>query len=266
MDSGNIGSVSTQTPSNSDLPISIILLGASNLSRGYQGLTHCLAKNLQPHPVTFLSALGPGRGYCGSGGVFNVTYPPIKTCEIFSQFKSKRRDSSRKIALIMDIGNDIMYGASGEEIIWDIKNIHSRLLDIGADTLIVPIASTLMKQLTPLNFVLLKKIFFPRSAVQREEAISAIREINDSIDEGIGERVTVIRGLEKFTGWDKIHYDFFCMTDVWSRIAGEILKALEVEFRETITPAQMIGSYSSHINRMLFSDILGLTKKGPEFF
>lgn len=250
---------------NSDLPVSIMLLGASNLSRGYHCLTRCLESNLKPRQVSFRSALGPGRGYCSDGGFLNVTYPPIKSCQLFSELPDPA-EGSRNVALVTDLGNDIMYGVHPDSLIEEIKTIHQKLLAGNADMLITPIPSTLVQQLTPFVFKFLKGIFFPRSGVTRLEALSAIKQINAFVEGGVGERVTVIRGLENFMGWDRIHYDFFRLDRVWTRVAEEMLKTLGVTMKKEIKNTDTVRSYLSHINRMMFSDISGLKKKGPEFY
>ena len=131
-----------------NIPASIMLLGASNLARGYYSLTRCIKKNLGSRPARFFNALGPGRAYCASGGVMNVSYPPIGSSLIFSKVKGQPDKACRKVALLTDLGNDIMYGVSSAQIIAEIKNILQRFEDMDADALITPIPSTLISQLT----------------------------------------------------------------------------------------------------------------------
>ncbi len=251
---------------NKNIRASIILLGASNLSRGYYSLTRCIKNNLEPCSVDFFNALGPGRAYCASGGVFNVAYPPIGASLVFPTVKDRSDKPSRKIALLTDLGNDIMYGIPAEKIIEEIKRILGQLEALDADALITPIPATLLSQLTPSRFRILKAIFFPRSKVKRLEAIAAIKIINQAIDAGFGNRVTVISGLDNFMGWDKIHYGHCNFAEVWSRIAEAILTALGVGIREKICLPQVIPSYAMGLNRLILSDMLKLTRKGPEFF
>jgi hypothetical protein len=251
---------------NKNIPASIILLGASNLARGYYSLTRCIKNNLGSRPVSFFNALGPGRAYCAFGGVMNVAYPPIGSSPVFSSAKGQAHEASRKIALLTDLGNDIMYGVPVEKIVAEIRRIIRQLETMDADTLITPVPATLISQLTPARFRILKAVFFPRSAVDRLEAIAAIKKINQAIDAGLGDRVTVIRGLENFMGWDKIHYGHFNFAEVWSRIAGAVLLALGAGMREKICLLEAIPSYAMNLNRLILSDMLHLTRKGPEFF
>ena len=93
-------------------PYLFVLMGASNLARGYGALAHCLVRCLAPDPVEILHAMGPGRGYCAEGGIFNVTYPAIGSSGILESASERAQKARRVLALITDIGNDIMYGVS----------------------------------------------------------------------------------------------------------------------------------------------------------
>ena len=57
-----------------------VLLGASNLARGYSALTQQISQNISQ--VEFVNAMGPGRGYCARGGLLNFTYSPIGECRV----------------------------------------------------------------------------------------------------------------------------------------------------------------------------------------
>ena len=75
-----------------DPPIVFLLMGASNLARGYSMLTHHLSECLEKNKIEFLNALGPGRGFYARGGIFNITYSPIQDCRIIeSGGKNQKR-------------------------------------------------------------------------------------------------------------------------------------------------------------------------------
>ncbi len=62
-----------------------------------------------------------------------VTYPPIGSSQIFAEVKGQSQEACRKIALITDLGNDIMYGVQAEKIIAEIRAILERLENMHAD-------------------------------------------------------------------------------------------------------------------------------------
>jgi hypothetical protein len=248
-----------------DLPVNVILLGASNLSRGYYSLTRCIKKNLYPHPVNFINAIGPGRAYYACGGVLSASYPPIGSLPIFSiQDKFALKDG-RNIVLLSDIGNDIAYGTPTENIIVELEKIVTKFEEMQADILICPIPSSLIDKLTPQIFNTLKTVLFPRSKVTMREALEAIHKVNNFVNNDLRGRVRVIEGLELYMGWDLIHYGFLDFGKVWSKIAGEILKTQGVSMRKRISLIQAVPSYLSNMKRVLFADILKMTHKSPEF-
>ena len=248
-----------------DLPLNIILLGASNLSRGYYSLTGCIKKNLDPYPVNFLNAIGPGRAYCARGGVFNASYSPIASIPIISVLEEHGHRDGHIIVLLTDIGNDIAYGTPTEIIINELGKIVGQFEDVQADILICPIPSTLNSELTPKVFKTLKAIFFPKSEVTLYEALNGIQKINQFVNNDLRGRVTVINGLESYMGWDLIHYGFLNFGKVWSKIAEEILKTQGISIRKKISLTQAIPSYMLNMHRVLLADILKLTHKSPEF-
>ncbi|MGV7220420.1 MAG: hypothetical protein ACQ9MH_02695 [Nitrospinales bacterium] len=248
-----------------NLPVNIILLGASNLSRGYYGLTRCIKKNLHPQPVVFLNAIGPGRAYCARGGVFNASYPPIGSIPIVSELEKLGQNECHKIVLLSDIGNDIGYGIPAKKIIIELEKIVGKFEDMQADILICPIPSTLINKLTPQAFKFLKAIFFPRSEVTLSEALESIQKVNNFVKNDLCGRVTVINGLESYISLDLIHYGIFNFGKVWSKIAEEILKTQGIKIRKTISLTQAIPSYMLNMKRVIFTDILKMNQKSPEF-
>ena len=248
-----------------DLPISVILLGASNLSRGYYSLTRCIKQNLDPLPVNFINAIGPGRAYCARGGVFNASYPPIGSIPILSELENIGQKDSHKIALLADIGNDIGYGTPTEKIIEELEKTVWQLEEMQADILICPIPSTLISKLSPRVFKTIKAVFFPKSKVTLRDALDAIQKVNQFVNTDLKGRVTVIHGLDCYMGWDLIHYGILSFGKVWSKIAEEILKTQGISIRKKISISQAIPSIMLNMYRILFADILKLTQKSPEF-
>ena len=92
-----------------------VLLGASNLARGYSAVTRHISKNISAGE--FLNALGPGRGYCARGGLFHFAYSPIGDCSVIKLAKVYAERGFRITVLLTDIGNDIMYGVPESSLI-----------------------------------------------------------------------------------------------------------------------------------------------------
>ena len=128
------------------LGTTFVLLGASNLARGHQALAQCLLQSIYPQPVEFLFALGPGRGYRASGGILYHHYPSVETTRVLSRARSIAKDGGRLVALVTDIGNDIMYGVPGNELIACLDSIFQTLREMHVSIFVTPISSWLEKK------------------------------------------------------------------------------------------------------------------------
>ena len=106
-----------EEPSSKD-KLLFLFMGASNLARGYALLTRHLSKCLGVKNIEFLNALGPGRGFCAKGGMFNFIYPPIQDCQVIEAAEKKTKN--KRVVLITDLGNDLMYGVT-DEIFWTLN-------------------------------------------------------------------------------------------------------------------------------------------------
>ncbi|NIR30626.1 MAG: hypothetical protein GWN84_15210 [Gammaproteobacteria bacterium] len=243
----------------------VILLGASNLSRGHRALVRHLEAALAPRPTQFLTAAGPGRGYCAKGGFLYVTYPPIPQGGILEASRARSREA-HTVALITDIGNDIMQGVTGEEIVQCLDALIAELRALGARVVVTAIPVDPKKDLNEAQFRLLRAIFFPRSPVDRRQARAAVRTVNDFLLRQQSADVHVVHDLYRFTGWDKIHYGIFKANLAWSRVAEELLRCLGLPAPRRITRLRMLASVARHLIRLLTRDLLRSSRADPGFF
>ena len=72
---------------------------------------------LKKNKTEFLNALGPGRGFCARGGIFNITYSPIQGSQVIESAEKKSKEALHTVVLFTDIGNDLMYGVSADTLI-----------------------------------------------------------------------------------------------------------------------------------------------------
>ena len=251
-----------------DPPIVFLLMGASNLARGYSMLTHHLSECLKKNKTEFLNALGPGRGFCARGGIFNITYSPIQDCRIIESAEKKSKEALHTVALITDIGNDLMYGESADTLIASLDLMIDEILKWGADIFLTPIHVNLKKDVSPTIFVVLRFLLYPSSKVNYEEMDLSILKINDYLEDKVreNERMHLITGLEAFAGLDKIHYSLLKTHAAWSAVAEKIFRVINVPAQKNLRLIDGIRSIFSNLKRLIFCDMFVLKKKGREFF
>lgn len=241
-------------------------MGASNLARGFQALTDCLVDSLAPNPVEILHALGPGRGYSAEGGIFNILYPSIGSSGILKSASAQREKFHRVIALITDIGNDIMYGVPASEITACLRVLLEKLDAIDADVFVHPIPLDFSKDVSKSQFRLLRSIFYPHSQVDYSKAKEAVSAVNDFLRDQSGGRVHLLPSAKNFMGVDKIHYSVFHSHKAWSLVAHEMLRVLDAPRFRKIGLGSTFNSLFANMGRLVFCDMIAVKQKSPQTF
>ena len=173
--------LATQTKDQTQNSVLFILLGASNLARSFHGLKYCIERCILPRTATFLNAMGPGRGYVSPGGILYASYSPIINSGIFEAARNKKIKKQKVVALITDIGNDIMYNISPDKIIDSLQHIFNVLDTIETNIVITSIPVDLENDISEFQFQILQKIYFPKSSVKYFQVSNSIKAINQFI-------------------------------------------------------------------------------------
>jgi hypothetical protein len=246
--------------------ILFLLMGASNLARGYSMFTRHISSCFEKDKTEFLNALGPGRGFCSRGGMFNFTYPPIQDCRILEA--AKKKSSNTRVVLITDIGNDLMYGVSADTLIESLDGLIDRALQWDAEIFLTSIHVDLKKDVSQTTFFILKSFFYPGSSITYEETDLFIIKVNGYLKEksGKNERVHLISGMESFAGADKIHYSLLKTHSAWKKIADEICQVLKIPVQKKMRLADGAASILENLYRLIFCDMFRFKKKGREYF
>jgi len=247
-------------------PYLFVLMGASNLARGYSALAKCLVRCLAPHPVEILHALGPGRAYCAEGGIFNITYSPIGACGILKSARGRAKRVRRVIALITDIGNDIMYDVPLSEITSCLNTLMQKLDALGADVFVNPIPLDFFKDVSEHQFRLLRSVFYPHSTIEYSRAGESVDGVNGFLRDSAAGRIHLLPSAKDFSGVDKIHYSIFHSHKAWSEVAGEMLRVLPVKQAGEIGWLSAINSLFANMGRLAVCDMVPVRKKSPGTF
>ncbi len=257
-----------QEETSSDPPLLFLFLGASNLARGYTLLTRHLSKCLDGNKPEFINALGPGRGFCARGGMFNFSYPPIQDCRAIEIAERKSRKAQRTVILITDIGNDLMYGISADTLIEGLDSLLARMQKWDAEIFMTSIHVDLKKDVSPTTFFILKSFFYPGSSITYEETELFIEKVNGYLEEKArnNEKVHLIKGMEIFAGLDKIHYSLLKTHSAWSKVRDEIFQVLQVPVKKKLRLFDGIISIFANLKRLIVCDMFRMKKKGREFF
>lgn len=247
-------------------PVLFIFLGASNLARSFYGLKRCIGRCIFPRPASFMHAMGPGRGYVSRGGILNATYSPILNCGIFEAARNKRIKSQQVVALITDIGNDIMYDVSPEKIIGGLQYTFNALDRFTTNIFITQIPVDLENDISEFYFQIIRQVYFPKSSVKYSQVSNNIKTINKFILQSSSQKMTIINDMKPFCGIDKIHYGIFKSQSAWSHIAGKLTASLGTNISPKLKTSEIALSMANNVARILLTDILGMVNKTNETF
>jgi hypothetical protein len=107
--------------------------------------------------------------------------PSILSCGIWKDFFE--RPPLPTAALITDIGNDILYGASVAEIVAWVTECLERLAPRCEQLVVTELPVASVAQLDEFRFVMMRSLLFPRSTLQLDRAIEKAIELNQAVRE-----------------------------------------------------------------------------------
>ncbi|QPJ62093.1 MAG: hypothetical protein G3M70_09515 [Candidatus Nitronauta litoralis] len=264
---GNALTQSEISNPNAASPVTIALLGASNLSRGYWALRHCLCANLRPRRVNVIAALGPGRGYVARGGLWPMIFQPINECSVFDTIKKQHKEGDSTFAFLTDLGNDFLFNVTGEELINVLDITFNRLEESGTRILVTPIHPILMEVLTPAIYKILRTWLYPKSRVSFEQVVAGIGAVNDFLVEAEeAGRIKRVLGLDDFLGWDYVHYGWMQANRAWTLAVESICSSIGETCNVTMTREQMFTSYFENGVRLAGTEMLRWYPRRTDLF
>lgn len=203
--------------------VRVVLLGASNLKKGFPQALSCL-----PGPVEVLAALGHGRSYgMWSRLAWVRQLPGIVQCGLWAELE--RRPPLPTVALVTDAGNDLLYGASVPAIAGWIETCLERLARQEAEIVVglLPIPS--LEKVSAFRYHLIRQILFPgRRAAPWSAMLESARELNDRLRSlGLKHGARLVEPSPSWYGIDPIHVRRSRRREAWNeilrhpRLAGE---------------------------------------------
>ena len=184
-------------------PRRVVLLGASNLTRGIATVVET-ARCMWGRPLDVLAALGHGRSYGTRSTVLGRTLPSTLGCGLWEALE--RRRAVPTAALITDIGNDLLYEAPVERIVFWVGQCLDRLLAIRARVVISRLPVANIASLSELRFRLLRRAMFPLGRLDFATISARAFELDQRIVElAVSRGVALVEQQALWYGWDPIH-------------------------------------------------------------
>jgi hypothetical protein len=182
----------------------VILLGASNVTLCFPLLVESLRATLGP--IELFAAHGHGRSYGMSSRVLWRVLPGIRSCGIWAAMDERPSQGERPLALITDIGNDLLYGAIPDQILRWVNLCIDRLEEQGAEIVMTALPMESISKMGRLRYGLLKSILFPGRGPTWQPMHELAQALNTGVREQAARRdVAIIRPPGGWYGFDPIH-------------------------------------------------------------
>jgi len=198
-----------------------VLLGASNLTLAFP-LVVARLRARHAAPIEILAALGHGRSYGRPSSVLFRELPGIDACGLWSDLEQS--GSRETVALLADLGNDLVYGREVEEVAAWVERCLSRLAASGARTTLVRMPLEVVDRIGELRFRMARSLLFPGRRIDLGTLRARVRALDERVLALAREGpVTVVDQPRSWYGLDPIHIVRARREQAWDTI----LKALE---------------------------------------
>ncbi|MFT5524796.1 MAG: hypothetical protein ACI9G1_001471 [Pirellulaceae bacterium] len=182
-DTGNVADIEAESGTATEshfAPQRFIVLGASNVARGISTVFQ-YSKLMGQGPVEFLTAMGHGRSYGGRSRVLGRSLPGIRKCGLWNDLE--RLPAAATGAMLTDVGNDLLYGASGEQIVQWVTECLQKLEPHTNRLVVTGIPLPGLRKLTSLRFRIIRTMLFPKSTLQLDDALRAAEFIDEKLQQ-----------------------------------------------------------------------------------
>jgi hypothetical protein len=184
-------------------PRRLVLLGASNVTRSIS-VALASAQQRAGSPLEILAAFGHGRSYGKRMRLLLRELPGIRECALWDELS--RRPPLPTAAILTDIGNDLLYDVSPEQIAEWVGDCVERLQRAGARVTLTPLPLCSADRLSPRAYLIARSLLFPfcridfATIMQRAHDLDAhIRALARKYD------VALVEHRREWYGFDPIH-------------------------------------------------------------
>ncbi|HVG08982.1 MAG TPA: hypothetical protein VNM67_14860 [Thermoanaerobaculia bacterium] len=196
----------------------VVLLGASNLKIGFPRVLARL-RGSAPEPVEVLAALGHGRSYgTWSRLAWVRLLPGIVQCGLWEELE--RRPPLQTVALVTDVGNDLLYGVPVPTIAGWVGTCLERLARQEAEIIVALLPLTTLENVSPVRYHLARQILFPgRRAAPWSAVLESARELNERLRRlGLEHGARLVEPSPSWYGIDPIHVRRSMRSQAWNQM------------------------------------------------
>ena len=211
--------MATAASEQDDPTARVVLLGASNLTRGISTAIET-ARLILGARLEVSAAMGHGRSYGMRSRVLVRSLPGIVECGLWDALAGG--DSALPTyALITDVGNDILYGAEPERIVEWVARCIDRLGKHHARIIVTHLPMGSIVGLPRWKYHVVRTVLFPGCRITHEQALARAGELDCRLRGLIADyEICPVEMDRAWYGFDPIHIRMRFWPQAWGRILG----------------------------------------------
>ncbi len=159
----------------------VVLLGASNVAISFPRIVRQLSAGL-PGPLELFSAFGHGRSYCTWSRVLVRGLPGIDRCGLWDDLaRANAERPARPLALVTDVGNDLIYGSAADVLERHLVTCLERLTAYRPELVLTRLPLASIERLSALRYHSTRFFFFPKTRVSWPEMLQRGRDMDAAL-------------------------------------------------------------------------------------
>lgn len=230
----------------------VVLLGASNLAL-YLPRVIAAARAAFDGPLEVLAAAGLGRSYGGWSRVLRRELPGIREAGLWTALRDAHAERPLPtVALLVDVGNDLVYGTRAEEVAGWVATCLERLAAVDARTTLALLPMPSVEALGSVRFGLVRAVLFPRHRVHLDDVRREARALQERLRALAAERrASAVEQDGDWYGLDPIHVRPRRAARAWSTVlaAWDPAAAGKTLSRAALPPSALSRSALSRSER-----------------
>ncbi len=193
-----------------------VLLGASNLVKSLPTVLEA-AMLCRGAPLEMFLACGHGRSYGTHSTVMGRTLPGIVQCGLWQALAD--RPPLPTTALVTDIGNDLLYGATPEQIAGWVEACVDRLLQMQARPVITALPLMNLLNLTEARYKFFRTLLFPKCRRSFDEVRQSAQQLDERVRQLAAARgIPLVEPRGAWYGVDPIHIRYRHAPAAWREV------------------------------------------------
>lgn len=203
----------------------IILLGASNLTLSLRLVINLMQQRFGG-PSEILAAVGHGRAYGVSSQMLGRGLPGIAECGLWQQLHEM--ESCPTVALLTDIGNDILYGVAPERILQAVESCIARLQQQSAQAVVTNLPMAPVECLSERRYTIFRNLFYPSCHLSKDETISRAKIVHAGLIDMASQRhFNLYEQPPRWFGWDGIHVNYWQREEYYQDVLSQFPESVD---------------------------------------